>query len=111
MNTPDYISIDMSRALPYNTMFLTSPSKPEAIYKAVAGLFQGYLNDSYFEKWRQSQEEIAVLRREIFALKRSKHTNDIEKQGLPLLPLSLGDTSPVAFRVGPPPLSALDSPV
>ena len=111
MNTPDYISIDMSRTLPFSTMFLTLMSNTETIYKAVAGLFQGYLNDSYFEKWRQSQEEIAVLRREIFALKRSKHTNDIEKQAIPLLPLSLGDTSPIAFRVGPPPLSAMDSPV
>jgi hypothetical protein len=46
-------------------------SKPESFFKAVATLFQASLNDSYFEKWRQAQEEIAVLRREIYALKKS----------------------------------------
>ena len=45
--------------------------KPDSFFRAVATLFQTSLNESYFEKWRQAQEEIAVLRREIYALKKS----------------------------------------
>jgi len=67
----NHIAIDM--AAPRYQMQLQP--KADSFFKAVATLFQTTLNESYFEKWRQAQEEIAVLRREIYALKKTSVRN------------------------------------
>ena len=67
----NHIAIDMTA--PRYQMQLQP--KTDSFFKAVATLFQATLNESYFEKWRQAQEEIAVLRREIYALKKTTVRN------------------------------------
>jgi hypothetical protein len=81
-------------------------TKTDNIFKAIAALFKDTLNDSYFEKWRDAQDEIVQLRREIYALKRSAFTErsmHVRFAERPIL-----DLSPTAQAID---AGHLDSPV